>query len=387
MKTFLLLLLAITPLLASTQTNTKNRKAGELIIHGSLYNIKEPVPYVYMICLDFNNAEIDSARVIDNKYNFRVLTGVTTLVTLYMKTPRIYDNVKDKYMLTLVVEPATVMVSSTDSFPNAKVSGSSAYLEYKLLEAQVEPYRRQLSVFFKGQSGSEKSADKEGMAQFEKKIDSTLEKMYTNVYYEYIKAKPSSMMIGYALDHYMRRLKAISPDKDVEQVKTLYSKLSVKDKNSYWGRHIKKKIDSYNIGIGMMAPAFVQNDTLGNPVSLSFFKGKYVLLDFWASWCGPCRRENPNLVKVFNAYKDKGFTILSISLDRLSDKDKWMSAIRSDGLTWTHVSDLQYWSNAAASRYKVNAIPQNFLLDPTGKIIAKDLHGDELENKIKEILD
>ena len=137
----------------------------------------------------------------------------------------------------------------------------------------------------------------------------------------------------------------------------------------------------------MMAPGFVQNDTLGNPVSLSFFKGKYVLLDFWASWCLPCRRENPNLIKVFNAYKDKGFTILSISLDRPGDKDKWTSAIRKDGLTWTHVSDLQYWSNAVATRYRVNAIPQNFLLDTSGKIIGKGLHDDKLEKKVKEILD
>ena len=366
-KTFLFLV-AIIPLIAFTQTNLSKRKANELLIHGTLSNIKEPVSYVYIICLDCNTGDIDSARVIDGKYNFRFKTGVTTLFTLFIKNPA--ETFEDKYMLTLIAEPSPVTISSTDSFSNAKVSGSRANLEYKYLEAQAEPYRRQLSTFFKSRSKSKDAADKEGLEQFEKKIDSTLEKMYTNVYYEYIKAKPPAIMIAYALEHYMSRLKDNSPNKDVEQVNTIYSKLSVKDKNSYWGLHIKKKIDSYNISIGMMAPAFVQNDTLGNPVSLSSFKGKYVLLDFWASWCSPCRRENPNLIKVFNAYKDKGFTILSISLDRPGDKDKWISAIRNDGLPWTNISDLQYWSNTVANRYKVDAIPQNFLIDPSGKIIG-----------------
>ncbi|HEX2606413.1 MAG TPA: TlpA disulfide reductase family protein [Flavisolibacter sp.] len=132
------------------------------------------------------------------------------------------------------------------------------------------------------------------------------------------------------------------------------------------------------------APDFTLPDTTGTPVSLASFKGKYVLVDFWASWCGPCREENPNVVRVYNKYKDKNFTVLGVSLDRT--KKAWVDAIRNDGLTWTHVSDLQYWNNAAAALYKVEGIPYNVLIDPNGKIIGESLRGEDLDRKLSEVL-
>ncbi|MRG45042.1 redoxin domain-containing protein [Chitinophaga sp. SYP-B3965] len=139
-------------------------------------------------------------------------------------------------------------------------------------------------------------------------------------------------------------------------------------------------------GIGKTAPDFTQNDTLGKPVSLKDFRGKYVLVDFWASWCAPCRRENPNVVKAFNQYKDKGFTVLGVSLDQAGKKDAWLKAIHDDGLTWTHVSDLKYWNNAVAKLYDVKAVPVNFLVGPDGSILAKNLRGDALHKKLAELL-
>jgi len=172
---------------------------------------------------------------------------------------------------------------------------------------------------------------------------------------------------------------------DISLLEKRYAVLDNSQKNSFYGRIIRKQIDDSNIGaVGSKAAGFVQNDTAGVPVSLESFKGKYVLIDFWASWCRPCRMENPNVVNAYNRFKAKNFTVLGVSLDRT--KADWMKAIKDDQLTWTHVSDLKFWSNEVAQQYKVQSIPQNFLIDPDGKIIAKNLRGGDLINKLCEFL-
>jgi peroxiredoxin len=127
----------------------------------------------------------------------------------------------------------------------------------------------------------------------------------------------------------------------------------------------------------------MQNDVSGKDVKLSSFRGKYVLLDFWASWCGPCRQENPNVVNAFNQYKEKNFTVLGVSLDRA--RDPWLKAIQDDKLTWTQLSDLKFWSNEVAVQYKIQSIPQNYLIDPDGKIVGKNLRGEQLRLKLENI--
>ncbi|MBS1608279.1 MAG: TlpA family protein disulfide reductase, partial [Bacteroidetes bacterium] len=135
---------------------------------------------------------------------------------------------------------------------------------------------------------------------------------------------------------------------------------------------------------GKQAPDFSLPDVTGKQIALSSFKGKYVLVDFWASWCGPCRGENPNVVAAYNKFKDKNFTILGVSLDE--QKDAWEAAIKKDGLTWAHVSDLKYWSSSVVPLYGIEGIPYNVLVDPQGKVIAESLRGPALEEKLQEVL-
>jgi len=377
MKKITLLLVAAAPFLATAQTGKPSAT-----IAGSFKNIKDTVDRVYLYYMANGQRVTDSANVTDGKYTFTAPIAEATQATLRAKnTKAVGRPAMQKDYATVFIEPGNIAISNVDSFSNIKVKGSKSHVEFEKLQAQLKPYEDQTKPFYTKYAEARKAKDQEGAKKAEATIDSIEAKMQETVYGGYIKANSSSPIALYALQQYA------GYQIDADKIEPIFNQLPAAQQNSAAGTAFKSKLETAKkVGVGRIAPDFTQNDTLGQPITLSSLRGKYVLVDFWASWCGPCRMENPNVVKAYNAYKDKGFNILSVSLDQPGAKERWMKAIHDDKLTWTHVSDLQYWNNAVAKEYGVQAIPQNFLLDPNGKIIARDLRGETLEEKLKSVL-
>ncbi len=280
--------------------------------------------------------------------------------------------------ITFFLEPGEIgIIINQHDMNKPLVKGSKSNDIFKTYQDDVDNFDNMLhSIYAEYKAADSVENNEEQIALLKRQFDST----------DQIK---SDYIIRYIFDNVNSSVSAFIAKRNLyllsfDQLLELSARFDPAIKESPDVIELNERIEKLRkVQIGMKAPEFIMNDTTDNPLALSTLFGKYLLVDFWASWCGPCRRENPNVVAAFQEYHDKGFDILGVSLDR--EREKWIEAIHADGLTWHHVSDLAYWKNAAADLYAVNSIPSNILLDPAGMIIARNLTGEDLHKKLAEI--
>ncbi|MBC3784426.1 TlpA disulfide reductase family protein [Spirosoma utsteinense] len=276
-----------------------------------------------------------------------------------------------------VVADGYRMDGKTGKIGNGTVTGSKNMAYYDKLMALRTDMETRVAGWNKQVAAATEKKDNKRVAQIEQEYNAA-EQEVVNKVKAMLPDMGTSLVSLFALNF-------VNIDTDFNTYETLAKRFEKENPNSPHAKSLIGRVARIKgVMVGSAAPEITLSDTTGNAVALSSLRGKYVLVDFWASWCGPCRAENPNVVRMYNKYKDKGFTIYSVSLDKT--KTEWQRAIRNDNLPWTHVSDLKFWQSAAAQQYGVQAIPATFLLDKEGKIIAKNLRGEALEQKLEEIL-
>jgi peroxiredoxin len=372
-------------LYTATLCITLNACAGKTYeVKGKIGNYDSPAK-IYLQYVD-NNEIITQSDVLKNGsflFSGEINTPTNGRLVIIPDGDSINNQQSYEQSIPLIISNEKISINSDDGIVDAIITGSPLNDDLKKLKEQLSAVEDKKNSLLEEYYNS--SVEKQQSDDFQRFVQEKLEEIGMesgDIYKDFIKNNPKSFVSLMALMEYSRQ------GADIDDIIYLYDLLSKDIQDTGEGKNIGIQLSaSKTTAIGAIAPDFTQSDPDGKEVSLSDFRGKYLLVDFWASWCGPCRKENPYVVMAYNQYKDKNFEILGISLDNPGGKQNWLDAIRKDGLTWPQVSDLKGWQNAVALQYNVQSIPHNILLNPQGVIIAKNLRGEKLTAKLKEIFE
>ncbi|WP_339865627.1 TlpA disulfide reductase family protein [uncultured Algoriphagus sp.] len=355
-------------LLSIFSCEEKKVNDGKVQISGTIENA--PAGAVILSQFTESRPKVLDTLQLDNKGKFEYEVAVDS--------PTFYElNLYGQKSVRLALFKDDVKVAYDFSNPESlAIEGSKDSQEMLKIEKLMEAYQTKVNALNEAYYKAMGENDTEAIKQIQTDAMALESNQSTEV-----KNVINSMGDSFAS---LAAIGLLNPKNDFQFMDSLVAKLDEKYPETKTIIQLKQQLDDMRaLSMGQVAPEIELPNPAGETVKLSDLRGKYVMIDFWAAWCKPCREENPNVVKLYNEYKDKGFEVFGVSLDRT--KEAWVDAIAEDGLTWTQVSDLKYFNSVAAELYQVNAIPATYLIDPDGKIIGKDLRGPSLRAKLEEI--